>query len=573
MGNLVNACSSKPEVREVSVNTVQPKDKVDDGLIPAPCNPLVTPLLTDMYQFTMAYAYWKNGRHDRPAVFDLFFRTCPFKGQFCIFAGLTEVLKFVGNFKITDSQLQYLREQLKDCEEEFFDYLANLDCSEVQIHALKEGTVCFPREPLIRVSGPLGICQLVETTLLTLVGFPSLVATQACRMKMLAGPQKILLEFGLRRAQGPDGGCSASYYACLGGFHATSNMQTGFMQNVPVKGTHAHSFVQSYTCLEEIEQPMLKSKKDGTLVNFLDIVKQYREDLKFHDTNSGELAAFIAYAISFPSGFLALIDTYDSEKSGNLNFILVALALNDLGYKAVGIRLDSGDLAELSKRIKRTWEKKAKELDRSFLTELKVVASNDINEKALKELNAADHEVDIFGIGTHLATCQQQPALGCVYKLAQCDGLYRMKFSDDPHKITIPGQKDAYRLYDKNGKAFADYMTLTDDGDCEDVAPEPNQKIECINPRNPRDSKKVTPKAVEKLHHLFWDKGTLTCPLPTLKESKEHLEAQLKTIQEQFLDLDPVKDKSVGYNVSVSRYLHSEMQNLLEKEAPTRQFK
>eukprot|EP00638_Chattonella_subsalsa_P009337 CAMPEP_0117736188 /NCGR_PEP_ID=MMETSP0947-20121206/1778_1 /TAXON_ID=44440 /ORGANISM="Chattonella subsalsa, Strain CCMP2191" /LENGTH=581 /DNA_ID=CAMNT_0005551425 /DNA_START=77 /DNA_END=1822 /DNA_ORIENTATION=- len=581
MGNLVNACSSKPEVREVSVNTVQPKDKVDDGLIPAPCNPLVTPLLTDMYQFTMAYAYWKNGRHDRPAVFDLFFRTCPFKGQFCIFAGLTEVLKFVGNFKITDSQLQYLREQLKDCEEEFFDYLANLDCSEVQIHALKEGTVCFPREPLIRVSGPLGICQLLETTLLTLVGFPSLVATQACRMKMLAGPEKILLEFGLRRAQGADGGCSASYYACLGGFHATSNMQTGFMHNVAVKGTHAHSFVQSYMGLEDIEHPMLKTKKGDNEANFVELVMQYREQLKWQDTNPGELAAFIAYALSFPNGFLALIDTYDSEHSGNLNFILVALALDDLGYKPVGIRLDSGDLAALSKIIKQTWKLYAEELKRPFLLEMKVVASNDINEKTLTELNAAEHEVDIFGIGTHLATCQKQPALGCVYKLAEYNGYFRMKISNDYDKVTIPGKKDIYRLFDGEGMALADIMVSPDQVECDDgdskcqdeSVPRAEERVLCVNPRNPNERVWIRPTRVEKLHELFWDKGVLKTPLPSLEESKDHLERQLKTIRDKYLQLNPHDNNPSDYKVSVSRFLYNEMKNLWEKESPIRELK
>jgi nicotinate phosphoribosyltransferase len=233
--------------------------------IPPPTNGLVTPLLTDLYQITMAYAHWKNGRQDDPAVFELFFRKNPFGGEYTIFAGLDECLKHLANFKFSESDVEYLRSipSLQHCDPAFFVWLLQLDTSQVKVHALRDGQVAFPRIPLLEIEAPLAMGQLLETTLLTLVNYPSLIATNAARMVLAAEdkgnvdpnlPKQCArvpscVEFGLRRAQGPDGGFSASKYSAFGGFSATSNVQAGKFLGLQLAGTHAHAFVQAYSSL------------------------------------------------------------------------------------------------------------------------------------------------------------------------------------------------------------------------------------------------------------------------------------------------------------------------------------
>jgi nicotinate phosphoribosyltransferase len=310
----------------------------------------------------------------------------------------------------------------------------------------------FPREPLLRVEGPLAICQLLETPLLNLVNFPSLVATNAARMRLAAGWDKTLLEFGLRRAQGPDGGLSASKYAVIGGFDGSSNVLAGKLFNITVKGTHAHSYIMSYTGIGDIKNRMLRVANEDNSVDFVSLVLEKRRLLGCESTNEGELAAFTSYALAFPTSFLALIDTYDSLSSGVENFLAVGLALHSIGYRPVGVRLDSGDLAYLSKTIRGRFE----EVDRLHVKETlfascTIVASNDLNEEVLLALAREGHSIDVFGIGTHLVTCQSQPALGCVYKLAQYNDQPRMKFSQELEKMLIPGRKAVYRLFGQVG--------------------------------------------------------------------------------------------------------------------------
>ena len=275
----------------------------------------------------------------------------------------------------------------------------------------------------MRIEGPVFKTQLLETTLLTLVNYASLVATNAARFCAAAGPNKTLLEFGLRRAQGPDGGLSASKYCYLGGFHGTSNVLAGKLYGVPIKGTHAHAYISSYECMKDLTEQHLADRVTGETRQFADLCLKYLKELgpllKIlpEETNRGELAAFVSYAIAFPTNFLALVDTYDVLKSGLPNFLAVARALHECNYKAVGLRLDSGDLAYLSLEVRAKFVQIAEAFNIEDFKNFNIVASNDINEETLVSLEKQGHSIDTFGIGTHLVTCQKQPALGCVYKL------------------------------------------------------------------------------------------------------------------------------------------------------------
>lgn len=346
---------------EKTARSLDFQDPEDEGL----SRSAVQPLLTDLYQITMAYAYWKSKKHNNIATFDLFFRKSPFRGEFTIFAGLSDCINFVKTFEFRDSDIAYLKTLMPHCEDEFFQYLRELKPTDIEIEAILEGSVCFPKIPLMKVSGPLVMVQLVETIFLTLINYASLVATNAARFRIAAGKKIKLLEFGLRRAQGPNGGLSASKFAYLGGFDGTSNVLAGKMFDIPVKGTHAHAFVSSFNGLHELEGLTLPPSPTAPTTperSFLDACVHWQSELAKRlnllasESSSGELAAFASYAIAFPNGFLALIDTYDVCKSGLLNFGSVALALNDYGYRAVGVRIDSGDLAYLSTMVRGVFE-------------------------------------------------------------------------------------------------------------------------------------------------------------------------------------------------------------------------
>lgn len=585
---------------------------------PKPTNNLVTPLLTDLYQITMAYAYWKTNQHTRPAHFELFFRKNPFGGSYTLFAGLDEVLKFLSNFRFSEDDITYLRNtpQLSHCEPAFFDeYLANLDCSEVIVHSMKEGSMVFPRVPLITVTAPLGIGNLIETTLLTLVNYPSLVATNACRMVVAARgqfweetaganpPRAVLpprtdstgvsaktprksiqlteggpadftrrkpkcVEFGLRRAQGPDGGFSASKYSHIGGFHATSNVLAGKILNMPIAGTHAHSFVQSYTSLSLVEGVKVQ-KKDSSeeMVELLPMVMKYRDEMGWQDTNEGELAAFVGYATSFPNVFLCLIDTYDTLHSGLRNFVLVSLALDDLGYTPRGIRLDSGDLSYLSLECEYVFHEMADRFGRAFFYDLDIVASNDINESILHSLNKQGHGITMFGIGTNLVTCQSQPALGCVYKLVEIDGEPRIKLSNDMEKVLIPGKKVAYRLFGEAGWPLLDLLVGSNEAD----QPKVGQRTLCLHPFMEQKRVAVVPKRVVKLHSLVFDgkNGVVAGQVSSLSETRLFVNDQINHTRPDLLRYVNPGEYKVSVSEKTFRFLHQ----LWQTETPVRELR
>jgi nicotinate phosphoribosyltransferase len=634
-----------------------------------PTNALVNAMLTDMYQISMAYAYWKNDKHNDPAVFELFFRTNPFPhGQFCIFAGLDEVLAHLHHFCFTQSDIDFLKTSvpaLQHCDAAFFDWLlheAHLKSgsnSRVKITAMRDGTICFPRQPLITIEAPLALGQLLETTLLTLVNYPSLMATNAARMvhavslkqkhsiassiasncdidnnnnnmEMLP-PQALKIptcvEFGLRRAQGPDGGMSASKYAQMGGFCGTSNVQAGKLfgdDGIPLTGTHAHAFVQSFASLDEVQHvtlPIYNDDKNGSsnnskqeLVELLPRVLEYRRNAATlvpppppppgsstaaapppppnAKTNDGELAAFIAYAAAFPHSFLALVDTYDTLSSGLWNFLYVALVLDDLGYKPLGVRLDSGDLCELSLACAYTFLSVGRRLNRRerFTDDLAIVASNDLNEAKLLQHAATGTGCAItsYGIGTNLVTCQAQPALGCVYKLVQLNGKPRIKLSQDYGKILIPGHKAPYRLYDANDVPILDVLTLLsndngnngdgDGGGGDDVPPVAGQAIVCRDAFNGHSRVRVTPSRVEPLHVVVFDNsnddnasGVVVQPNRTLSQAKAVVQEQMTQMQP--LGIFPAfgnneNPKPKPYKVAVSERLYTFMNDLWQREAP-----
>ncbi|XP_036342989.1 nicotinate phosphoribosyltransferase isoform X2 [Rhagoletis pomonella] len=520
----------------------------------------------DLYQITMAYAYWKSGKTEDQAVFDLFFRTNPFHGEFTIFAGLEECLKFLDSFHYSDSDIEYLRQTLPEgVENDFFNYLASLTAKDVTLYAIDEGTVAFPRVPIIKVEGPLIIVQLLETTLLTLVNYASLMATNAARYRMVAGKHVKLLEFGLRRAQGPDGGLSASKYSYTGGFDGTSNVLAGKLFNIPVKGTHAHAYITSFSGIGELKTRLLRHKTTGITGDLLDHAVRHRQalanvlDVSQEESSEGELAAMVSYAIAFPDGFMALVDTYDVKRSGLLNFSAVALALNDLGYHAVGIRIDSGDLAYLSCLARETFEKVAERFKVPWFNKLTIVASNDINEDTILSLNEQGHKIDCFGIGTHLVTCQRQPALGCVYKLVEINGQPRMKLSQDVEKVTMPGHKNAFRLYSADGHALIDLLQKVTE-----PPPSIGQKVLCRHPFQESKRAYVIPSHVELLYKVFWKDGKITQQLPTLEQVREKVQISLKTLRNDHKrTLNPTP-----YKVAVSDNLYNFIHDLWLQNAP-----
>lgn len=529
-------------------------------------NTIVQPLLTDLYQITMAYAYWKSGKAEDLAVFDLFFRKNPFHGEFTIFAGLEECLKFIQKFRYSDSDVAYLRTVLPSgVDEAFFDFIKNLDAGKITLYAMPEGTVCFPRIPLIRIEGPLVVAQLLETTLLNLVNYASLMATNAARYRIAAGKNVSLLEFGLRRAQGPDGGLSASKYSYVGGFDGTSNVLAGKLFNIPVKGTHAHSYITAFTKFEELSNAMLTPKQGGDPKNLLELSLKFRNELETvfklmaSEASDSELTALISFAIAFPEGFMALVDTYDVKKSGLFNFCAVALALNELGYRPIGIRIDSGDLAYLSNVAREYFVKVGETYGIPWFQKLMIIASNDINEETIVSLHDQGHQIDSFGIGTHLVTCQKQPALGCVYKLVELNGLPRMKLSQDVEKAIIPGKKDAYRLFSEKGDALIDLLQRS----CES-APEIKRRVLCRHPFEESKRAYVIPSKVERLLVMYMDKGKLCKPLPNIEEVRNVVKENLRHLRSDIKrSLNPTP-----YKVSVSDDLYHFLHEFWLKNAP-----
>ncbi len=377
-------------------------------------------LLTDLYQITMAYGYWKSQVHTTQSTFQLFFRKAPFGGEYAVCAGVETAIELIEQFSFSESDLTYLQEQLGNdgqplFEEDFLEYLATLSM-DVDIDAIPEGTAVLAHEPILRITGNVVQCQLLETALLTCINFQTLIATKAhhvCR----AAQDDTVLEFGLRRAQGFDGGLSAARAAYIGGVHATSNVLAGKLLGIPIKGTHAHAWVMMF------------------------------------DT---EREAFEQYAKAMPNNCVFLVDTYDTL-TGVQTAIEVGHALRAQGHEMLGIRLDSGELATLSQQARTL-------LDAGGFPNAKIVASDSLNEHRIRELKAQGAEIDIWGVGTNLVTAQDQPALGGVYKLSaqkhptEEHWTPKIKLSNSPIKTSNPGRLQVYRCLDATGNWVGDFM-------------------------------------------------------------------------------------------------------------------
>ncbi len=376
-------------------------------------------LLTDLYQLTMAFGYWKHNKAEQYATFHLFFRNNPFGGGYVIAAGLEPVLKFLRSFQFASDDLQFLSTLTGNngeplFETAFLDYLAGLKLT-LDVDAIPEGTLVFPHEPLLRVRGPILQCQLLETALLNIVNFQSLIATKASRVVSAAKGDPVL-EFGLRRAQGIDGALAASRAAFIGGCAATSNVLAGKRFGIPVKGTHAHSWVMSF---------------------------------------DSELRSFEAYADAMPNNCVFLVNTYDTLE-GVRHAIEVGHYLKRNGHNMVGVRLDSGDLACLSIEARKL-------LDEAGFTEASIVASNDLDERLIQSLKLQGAKIGVWGVGTKLVTAYDQPALGGVYKLGAIqddDGQWqpKIKVSEQLIKTSTPGIQQVRRYHDPDGVAIADVI-------------------------------------------------------------------------------------------------------------------
>lgn len=441
-------------------------------------------LLTDLYQLTMSYGYWKRGMQDKEAVFHLFFRKTPFKGGFTVAAGLESAINFIQNFHFDSSDLTYL-ESLKGNDEspffskEFLDYLSTVRFTG-QIDAVPEGTVVFPYEPLIRVQAPLIESQILESPLLNLINFPTLIATKAARMCQAAQGDQIL-EFGLRRAQGIDGALTASRAAYIGGCDSTSNVLAGKLFDIPVKGTHSHSWVMVFD--EEVE-------------------------------------AFQAYAESLPNNCVFLVDTYDTIE-GVKKAVSVAKWLRENGKEFLGIRLDSGDLADLSIKSRLL-------LDQAGFKDAIIVASNELDETIISELKRQGAQITVWGVGTNLITAKDQPALDGVYKLSAIRDpgsawKYKLKLSEQMVKVSNPGRLQVKRFYsDQYNVADVIY----------DVDHPVSEGCKIIDPLDPTKEHVLKKGLSSKdlLQPIFRD-GKRVYALPSLKEIRDHTQQELANFQ------------------------------------------
>ncbi len=446
-------------------------------------------LHTDFYQINMMQTYWDLGRADLNAVFECYFRDMPFKNGYAIFAGLERLVDYLQNLTFTETDIDYLRD-VCGFKEGFLDYLRNFKFT-CTVRAPKEGDLVFSGEPIVQVEGPLAQCQLVETAILNIVNFQTLIATKAARIKSVIGNDP-LLEFGSRRAQEMDAAIWGTRAAYIGGAGATSNVRAGKIFGIPVSGTHAHSLVQSY---------------------------------------GNDYDAFMAYAKTHPD-CVFLVDTYDTLKSGVPSAIKVAKEMGDkINFQ--GVRIDSGDMAYISKKVR-------EQLDEAGFTAAKIYASNDLDESTILNLKMQKAKIDVWGVGTKLITAYDQPALGAVYKLVSIENEHgdmvdTIKLSSNAEKVSTPGKKQIWRITRKsNGKSEGDYVTLWGE------RPDQQDEIFMFHPVHTYINKTVYDFDARPVLQDIFVNGELVYDLPELDAIKAFSSDSLDALWEEYKrDLNP----------------------------------
>ncbi|MGX5609255.1 nicotinate phosphoribosyltransferase [Bacillus cereus] len=446
-------------------------------------------LHTDLYQINMAETYWEDNMHNKRAVFELYFRKLPFGNGYAIFAGLERIIEYIKSFRFTESDISYLRDEL-GYQEDFLEYLKTMKFNG-KIRAMKEGELVFGNEPILQVEATLAEAQLIETALLNIVNYQTLIATKAARIKQAAGEQTVM-EFGTRRAHEFDAAVWGTRATYIAGFSATSNVRAGKKFGIPVAGTHAHALVQAY-----------------------------RDEYK----------AFHKYARRHEECTF-LVDTYDTLKSGVPTAIKVAKELGN-NIKFNGIRLDSGDLAYLSKAAR-------KMLDKAGFKNTKIVASNDLDEYTIMHLKAQGAKIDVWGVGTKVITAFDQPALGAVYKLVQIENdngemIDTIKISANPEKVTTPGSKKLYRIINLvNNRSEGDYIAMADE------TPQEEEKLKMFHPVHTFVSKFVTNFEAKELHQDIFVDGELVYQLPKIQEIQQYAKENQNLLWDEYKrDMNP----------------------------------
>lgn len=440
-------------------------------------------LHTDLYEINMAETYWEDGIHNRKAVFEVYFRRLPFGNGYAVFAGLERIIEYIQQFRFSESDIEYLRNEL-GYSEDFLEYLKTLHFTG-NIRCMEEGELCFGNEPLLRVEAPIAEAQLLETAILNIINFQTLVATKASRIKQVVG-DGVLSEFGSRRAHELDAAVWGTRAAFIGGFDSTSNVRAGKKFGIPVSGTHAHSLIQTYR---------------------------------------DEYTAFYKYARRHKD-CVFLVDTYDTLRSGVPNAIRVAKELGD-SINFIGIRLDSGDLAYLSKKAR-------KMLDEAGFPQAKIIASNDLDEYTIMNLRAQDAKIDIWGVGTKLITAFDQPALGAVYKLASIEDengemVDTIKISANPEKVSTPGLKRVYRIINTmNHKSEGDYIAI------EGEEPQKDVPLKMFHPVHTYVSKFITNFEAKDLHKDIFIDGKLVYESPGLQKMQNYAKNNLELLWEEY---------------------------------------
>ena len=468
-------------------------------------------LLTDLYELTMAYGFYRHKKHEEEAVFDIFFRQNKLN-TYSLAAGLQQAMDYLLNWRFSAEDMDYLR-SLKLFEEGFLRYLEKMRFTG-DVYAVREGEPVFPGEPILTVKAPLIQAQFAETALLNIINHQTLIATKASKICRAAG-EGAVMEFGLRRAQGPDAGIYGARAAVIGGCSSTSNVIAGQMFGIPVSGTMAHSWIMDF---------------------------------------DSEYEAFKAYAASYPDNCLLLVDTYDTLRSGVPNAIKVFKELAAAGHRPRGIRLDSGDFAYLSKKAR-------KMLDAAGFPDAIICASGDLDEYSMTSLMQQGAKIDLWGVGTKLITSQEMPALGGVYKLAAVfreDGtmIPKIKLSDNAAKITNPSFKNLFRLYDKeSGMAIADLITMREE------AVEEEQPLTIFHPLETWKRTTVKNFRAEPLLHTIVKRGKLVYEFPELMEVQAFSKAELSKFWEEYLRLDMPE----LYKVDLSEKLHALKSKMLDE--------